>query len=92
MTQLDNLLGRLDGVRDLGNGQWLARCPSYKDRSPSLSIGVGEGGRLLLHCFAACGVEEVVAAAGLELRDLFPDRIDNHRAVRHSSLARASFI
>jgi Protein of unknown function (DUF3631)/Toprim-like len=68
----ERLLGRLEGVRRSGKG-WTARCPAHEDRQPSLSIAEGEDGRLLLHCFAGCPVERVVAAVGLELRDLFPE-------------------
>ena len=31
-------------------------------------------GRVLLHCFAGCDVGDVVAAIGLDLAALFPDR------------------
>ena len=40
---------------------------------PSLSIAEGDGGRTLLHCFAGCTPEKIVAAMGLTMRDLFPD-------------------
>lgn len=38
-----------------------------------------EDGTVLLHDFAACGAADVVAAVGLELRDLFPERPTEHR-------------
>jgi hypothetical protein len=50
---------------------WLARCPAHDDRSPSLSIAEGDDGRILLHCFAGCSLESIVAALGLTMRDLF---------------------
>lgn len=31
-------------------------------------------GRILLHCFAGCSVDEIVGSIGLELSDLFPER------------------
>ena len=34
-------------------------CPAHNDHKPSLSLGVGEGGRLLYHCFAGCSPEDV---------------------------------
>lgn len=45
----------------MGSG-WLERCPAHPDREPSLSVGAGEGGRLLLHCFAGCAFREIVHA------------------------------
>ena len=70
----DQLLARLEGVRGTGPGRWLARCTGHEDKRPSLSIRELDDGRVLVHCFAGCSVKEVVAGAGLELRDLFPDR------------------
>lgn len=71
---VEQLLSRLDGVRENGRGRWLARCSGHEDRSPSLSIRELDDGRVLVHCFAGCTVDEVVGGAGLELQDLFPDK------------------
>lgn len=70
----DDLLSKLEGVRQTGRGRWLARCTGHEDKSPSLSIRELDDGRILLRCFAGCSVEEVVGGAGLQLQDLFPDR------------------
>lgn len=70
----DAFLARLDAVRRTGPGRWLARCPGHDDRSPSLSIRELPDGRILLHDFAGCGVEEVLNALGLEFDALFPER------------------
>jgi hypothetical protein len=69
MTALE-LLSRLDGVRSRGTGRWSARCPFHEDHSPSLSIGEGAD-RILLHCFALCENQDIVAALGLTMADLF---------------------
>lgn len=58
---LGAVFGHLRGVRRMGSG-WLARCPAHDDREPSLSVGEGHGGRLLLHCFAGCRFTDVVHA------------------------------
>lgn len=50
------------------------RCPAHNDRSPSLSVKEGADGRALVHCFAGCSIQEVCAALGLTIRDLFVDR------------------
>lgn len=73
------LLDRLDKVRERGPGQWSARCPAHEDAGPSLSIKEIPDGRVLIHCFAGCEVEDVVAAVGLDLADLFPPR-ESHGA------------
>lgn len=69
----DEFIARFPGARG-GNGKWTARCPAHQDRSPSLSIGVAPDGRILLHCFAGCEPEAILAAVGLSLNDLFPDK------------------
>lgn len=69
---IDGLLPLLDGATQTARG-WIARCPAHPDRSPSLSIREGSDGRTLLHCFAGCELQAIVAALGLRLADLFPD-------------------
>ena len=68
------LIERLEGVRRCGRG-WIARCPAHGDKSASLSLAEGEDGRVLLRCFAGCSAAEVVSAVGLQLADLFPQRL-----------------
>lgn len=70
----DVLLAKLDGVKKTGPGRWLAKCPAHEDRRASLAIRETDDGRTLAHCFAGCSIHEVVAAAGLEISDLFPPR------------------
>ena len=69
---VEEFLGRLERVKRAGDG-WVARCPSHEDRLASLSIGEGDDRRILVRCHAGCRPEEIVAALGLELRDLFAD-------------------
>lgn len=62
-------------VRHRGQDQAQAQCPAHDDRTPSLSLLAIEG-RALVHCHAGCATADVVAALGLEMRDLMdaPDR------------------
>lgn len=75
MSKLEELLGRLLKVRARRNNTWTACCPAHGDKNPSLAIKVMEDGRILLHCFAGCSAEEVTAAVGLALTDLFPEPV-----------------
>lgn len=81
-SPIENLLHRLERVRQVGPGRWSASCPGplhqHGDRSPSLSISLGDDGRVLLKCFTGCEVLEIVAAVGLTLSDLFPPRPAPH--------------
>jgi hypothetical protein len=58
---VEGVLSRLDGVHRTASG-WLARCPAHHDREPSLSVGLGDGGRVLLHCFAGCPYRDIARA------------------------------
>lgn len=64
------ILDRLEGVRRSGEG-WTARCPAHEDHKPSLTVSEGADGRVLLCCQRGCATEDVVAALGLSLSDLF---------------------
>jgi hypothetical protein len=66
-------------VKRAGDG-WLATCPAHDDQRASLSIGAGEGGRVLLHCHAGCALDDILAAAHLEHTDLFPETTTTTKA------------
>ena len=68
----DEVLAHFPHVRRSGAG-WQARCPAHEDRTPSLTISEGDDGRTLVHCHAGCTAEDIAAAVGLTLRDLFVD-------------------
>lgn len=69
---LTDILQRLDGVKG-ADGKYMAKCPNHPDSTPSLSVSVGDGGRILLKCFAGCKVEDIVWAMGLTMNDLFAE-------------------
>lgn len=74
MTAVNTLLDRLERVRQRAPDQWSARCPAHSDKGPSLSIKVLPDGRILVHDFGGCSVDDVLGAVGLSLQDLFPRR------------------
>ncbi|MDN3518320.1 hypothetical protein QWY84_11915 [Aquisalimonas lutea] len=73
-TPVNELLRRLESVKATGPSRWAARCPAHDDRSPSLSVRECGDGTVLLHCFAGCPAGDVLAAVGLDLADLFPNK------------------
>ena len=66
----ERFLEGLEGVRRTHDG-WMACCPHHDDRNPSLHVVVGDDGRVVLHCHAGCSPDDVVAAHGRTMADLF---------------------
>ncbi len=50
-------------------------CPSHDDSTPSLSISEGTDGKVLVNCFAGCSPENICQSLGINLSDLFPEKI-----------------
>lgn len=50
-----------------------SQCPLHARRRDSLAINLPDrpDGPLLVHCFAGCDTQDVLAAIGLDLRDLY---------------------
>lgn len=81
------ILDRLEAVKQTGAGRWLARCSAHPDKSPSLTICETDQGMTLIHCFAGCEPGDVLAAVGLTMSDLFPERLPKHSyPASHSSI------
>ncbi len=72
-------LNRLEYVRQKGDS-YRARCPVHGgDSRDSLSIREADDGKILIHCHAhQCPPLEIVNVCGLEMTDLFPERITHH--------------
>lgn len=77
--RFSDLLGRVDKVRGK-NGRYTASCPAHPDKSPSLALRELDDGRILLHCFGGCSTDEVLGALGLDMNDLFPEKLDSSTA------------
>lgn len=73
---ISKILGNLASAKKQGNG-YTALCPAHEDHNPSLSITEAYDGRVLLMCHAGCPTENVVAAIGLTMADLFPQKAEN---------------
>lgn len=74
----NDLLGRLEDVSE-GNGLARAKCPVHGGRSRPLAMRL-DAEKILVRCHAECSTAEVLAAIGLELHDLYPEREhDPHR-------------
>jgi hypothetical protein len=75
-VEVERFLGKLQGVKQNGNN-WSARCPCRSDdKNPSLSIGQGNDGRVLVTCHRGtpCNVEQICDAVGMEVSELMPPK------------------
>ena len=68
----DEFVRRLDGVEDYSTrGYWKAFCPSHPNRdTPALSVRLHPDG-IGVKCHAGCTTEQIVAAVGMRVSDLF---------------------
>lgn len=85
MTALDRrgeaLVHRLGGTWKHGGG--MCRCPAHEDRSPSLSVRVGDSA-LLFKCFGGCTIAEILRALRRDRIDISGRPDSGHRAAAHS--------
>jgi AAA domain-containing protein/Toprim domain-containing protein len=65
-----NLLSIVNAVKSDGR-QRGCRCPAHDDHRESLSVGLGNDGHVLLHCFVGCSLDDICAAVSIKPRDLF---------------------
>lgn len=69
---------RFPNKRPAGSG-FLVRCPAHDDNRNSLSVGPGTNGGIVLYCHAGCSTPDIVAAMGLTMASLMPDRTPEAR-------------
>lgn len=77
MPDISLLLNALEYCKPSGTGKWIARCPAHDDKSPSLSI-TQRGERILIHCHAGCGGNDILDAVGLDYSAIYPEPTDNN--------------
>lgn len=59
-------------ARRVGKGKYMAKCPSHRERTGSLSITDMGAGNTRIHCFGGCVQADVLKAAGMTWKDLRP--------------------
>ena len=77
--RLAETIAKALGGRKAG-GNWMARCPAHDDHEPSLSIAIGNEGKVLVRCYAGCTQVAVVEA--LKVRGLWQGWDAHQRAYR----------
>jgi len=67
-----DILDKLDEVKEVKPGEYMALCPAHDDTNPSLHITETDD-KTLFHCFGGCGTAAVLEALKITERDLFKD-------------------
>ena len=68
-----DVLDRLEKVTG-SKGKWMTSSPAHQDKSPSLAVTEADD-RVLVHCFSGCDTQNVTAAIGLNVADLFYNKL-----------------
>lgn len=63
-----------DDVRWTGDSEFQTHCPCHVDKKASLSVGVGNDGKILLYCHANCTTQAILDKLGLSFSDISGDR------------------
>ena len=81
---IEEFLSHFQSVKQNGN-QYMALCPAHDDRKASLSIRLSEdGNKILIHCFAGCATEDILAKVGLSMNELYlDDRMNMADEIEH---------
>jgi len=60
-------------IKGTGTYKAMAQCPAHDDRNPSLSLTWtgGDNPLTLMYCFAGCDNQDIMAAIGLRMADLY---------------------
>lgn len=80
LTSIEGIADRLENVRWKNDDSFTALCPAHDDHRNSLSVSVGDKGRLLFKCHAGCEYAEIIEAIGdtpAKAETLEPQAVDN---------------
>ena len=87
-TPLERFLAALGPENYWKNGEgYRARCPvpghQHNDANPSLSVSEADNGTVLARCYIGHTIEEISAAVGMKVSDLF---VRNGKQTHHAKL------
>ena len=76
IQMLSDVIERLEnmglGPHRAGNRpSWKAYCPGHHDENKSLTVGMGDHGRVLMHCHAGCSPDRLVELMEMVWQDFF---------------------
>ena len=59
MTDIERIVDATN-ARSKHGGGWMGHCPAHDDRTPSLSIDLGDTGKPIVKCWSGCSQEAVI--------------------------------
>ena len=72
---INDVLSKLDGVKQVGSNKWKAKCPVHNDNNPSMTVSVKDN-KVLCYCFSCQATgKDVAEAIGLPVSSLFADSL-----------------
>ena len=72
---INDVLSKLDGVKQVGSNKWKAKCPVHNDNNPSMTVSLKDN-RVLCYCFSCQATgKDVAEAIGLPVSSLFADKL-----------------
>ena len=71
------VLSKLKSYKRSGSG-FTARCPAHNDKRNSFSVRRRPDGSAAIKCFTGCSFDALLAALGIEARDLYPHNGNGH--------------
>ena len=70
---LHEIISRLNKVRRIGEGRYVACCAVHPDKNPSLTVTQKPDGIILIHCHGCgAGGVDICNALGIDPANLFP--------------------
>ena len=74
-TPIENFLSRLDKVKQIGKGEWLACCPAHDDKKPSMSVSE-KNDTFAVYCHSChAGGVTIMESVGLTANDFY-EKVD----------------
>ncbi len=74
-------LGYFKSSYKSGKDEYQCLCPAHDDKTASLGIKELPDGRILIHCFAGCGANDILQSIGLKFDDIIPKRLGDFKPV-----------
>ncbi len=59
MIDINEIVQRLGGGTRSGKG-YMVKCPCHHDQAASLSVAIGDNGKLICHCHAGCDFKDIL--------------------------------